>query len=471
MAVSTQRVLLNPREHLAYGQDFHTAGLMEHCGLTLLKKREGEYHWPHPDPELIITQNPDDLSDANFVAGMGNKVAVVAHVHCRWDYYTEDQKNIVHKTLLASTAGVVPAQFHKQEMEREFPHLPWYVAANGVRTDLFRPSTQKERDEFKYSHLISADTKLVGFAGRIESAKGIQVLKKICARIAAEPFVLFVQFPAWQEVREKAKAWARTEQFVQEIRALNPRKVIVWGDHHPRLNNRPVRFFDVFLTPSLSEVQPLVVLEALVSGVPVVATDATPFYAELRKEMPALEPSSMQIAPLDERFSQGATARESTLTDFEVTSLSQDLIDKIKNVGIYGYKEREQLSTQMILAGFAEASMNARFALIYDDVVERLRVKLQGVHSGGVYPLTLAYVDIAPTDVGVIRLLRDGVAVRIASAENPDIRTELLSTLNGQLRRDEQPNQFWFEVCQDPKRRQLELLSESEGAHLRHDEH
>jgi len=125
----------------------------------------------------------------------------------------------------------------------------------------------------------------------------------------------------------------------------------------------------------------------------------------------------------------------------------------------------------MILAGFAEASMNARFALIYDDVVERLRVKLQGVHSGGVYPLTLACVDIAPTDVGVIRLLRDGVAVRIASAENPDIRTELLSTLNGQLRRDEQPNQFWFEVCQDPKRRQLELLSESEGAHLRHDEH
>jgi hypothetical protein len=114
------------------------------------------------------------------------------------------------------------------------------------------------------------------------------------------------------------------------------------------------RFFDVFLTPSLSEVQPLVVLEALVSGVPVVATDVTPFYAELRKEMPALEPSSMQIAPLDKRFSQGATARESTLTDFEVTSLSQDLIDKIKNVGIYGYKEREQLYTQMILVGFTK---------------------------------------------------------------------------------------------------------------------
>src|ERR1700735_4159062 len=189
-----RRVLLCPRGHLAYGQDFQNAGLEEHCRLMSLTKSEGGYRWPYSDrPELVISQNPDDADDANFIAGLDDTTASVVHVHCRWEYFDEKQKKVAEKALNNATFGIVPAEFHKTEMEKHFPNLIWHVASNGVRPDLFRPAKQHERNEFKIAHLLSTDTKLVGYTDRIESSKAIEILREICRRIANEPFALLVQ--------------------------------------------------------------------------------------------------------------------------------------------------------------------------------------------------------------------------------------------------------------------------------------
>jgi 1,2-diacylglycerol-3-alpha-glucose alpha-1,2-glucosyltransferase len=452
-----RRVILCPRDHLAYGQDFHNAGLMEHCGLTMLRKGVPRYEWSGRDPELIITQNPDDPSDADFIAGKGSSVPSVAHIHCRWEYFDDGQKEHIERTLANVVAGITPAEFHRAEMERLFPRVSWHVGANGVRSDLFRPATKRQRDEFRLTNLLSPDTKLVGFAGRIESAKGTEILKEIGKLIADQPFALFIQFPAWQAIRERVGTWERCKSLLQEIRDLCPRKVILWADTDPRFNNRPARFLDVFLCPSLSEVQPLVVLEALASGVPVVATDATPFYRELRDLLPASLRSSLQIAPLPARLRQGNTPRKSELQ--EAAGLAGALVELINTVDVSDYRQREMLASAILAAGFSESSMNARISAIYDQVVQAFDAGQRGLRAGETYPMTRIYVDHAPTEIGVVEYIRDGRVVHVADAS---FTGGLLSGLRAAMKSendDERATHFRFETCDDPKQRLSELLA------------
>jgi 1,2-diacylglycerol-3-alpha-glucose alpha-1,2-glucosyltransferase len=451
-----RRVILYPRDHLAYGQDFHSAGLVEHCALTILRRPEdsASYRWSGADPELIITQNPNDSGDADFAAGMGRKVPIVAHMHCRWDYFDDDEKELVSRTLDNVAAAITPAEFHRREMQSLFPHVSWHVGANGVRPDLFRPANKRERDEFKLAHLLPPDTKLVGFTGRIELAKGVQILKEIGRLIADEPFALLIQFPAWQAIHEsRPKMWERSKSLLQEIRDLCPRKVILWPDTAPRFNDRPVRFLDVFLFPSLSEVQPLVVLEALASGVPVVATDSTPFYQELRALFPDELQSALRVEPLPPWLKQGSTRRKTELKDEEAVELAQALVKLIRDIQIPEYRQRELLASAILEAGFSEASMNARINSIYDQVIQGFPAQKRGVTAGKIFALTQVYVDLAPTEPGNIEFFVGGAVIRVKDAAVGDgIRAaleEALTATDGK----ERPTHFRFEVSRDPMKR------------------
>lgn len=368
------KVLLCSRGFLAYGQDFLNAGIAQHCSLSKLYKEGEKFIWPFPgtDPELVVTQNPDDPADSSFIARFAGEVPSVVHIHYRWDYFSEVQKKNISRTLEFATAGVVPADFLKREMEALFPRVKWYSVANGVRDDLFRPSTNATREEFRERHLLKKDTKVVGFTGRLENAKGIQILEAICNRIDEEPFSLFIQFPDWQAIRDQEKVLKRYYAFADKLKALNPRKVVIWGDQSPRFNNRPVRFFDVFLTTSLSEVQPLVVLEALVSGVPVVATNSTPVFREIQERIPTtnVPPKWLQIEPLPDRLNQGATASNSSLTKDESLDLADRLIACVNDVDVYSDRKRELLSSILVKTGFTEASMNSKLSDVYQEVIQ-----------------------------------------------------------------------------------------------------
>jgi glycosyltransferase involved in cell wall biosynthesis len=461
MADSTRgRYILVPRQHLAYGQDFNIAGMAEHCKLSYLFKRDGKYHLDGIVPELVVSQNPDDPADAALFSELREKAATVAIQHCRWNFFDELQKTNVEKTLASATLCVAAADFHRDEMKSRFSNTAWRVAANGVRPDIFRPATLSERQEFRHSNLIDPSHLLVGFVGRLEPAKGTQILKRFAEKIKGRPVALFVQFPGWQAIREKEPVWKSYTDYAQEIRLSNHQQVVARPDLHPRATDRPARFFDLLLLPSLSEVQPLVVLEALACGVPVIATDSTPFLNRLRKSMPAIS-DCLTLIELDERFKQGNVARTTIFTDEEVDDLTDKILDRLTNVNPFDFSRRERISSAVLEYGFSEASMNGRLSSIFDEAVEQFDAEANGGKQLKRYPLRAAYIGKAPEQIGVMEFFRGNDLVKVTSVTEPSegIRSHLALELSRQ--NDEQESKithFLYEVCDNPQKRALELL-------------
>lgn len=457
------KVILSPRDYLAYGQDFQIAGMRQHCNLFSLYKSGENYRWQYPsDPDLVVTQNPDDPADSSFIARLGGEVPSMAHVHCRWDYFTDIQQKNIRRTIKHVTAGVVPADFLKREMEALFPQVDWHSVPNGVRVDLFRPSTKIDRDEFRQRHLLPKEMKLVAFSGRLENAKGIQILEAMCKQLSSEPFALFIQFPNWQKIREQEHVRDRYYEIAHRLRQINPKQVIVWGDEAPRFNDRPVRFCDVFLSTSLSEVQPLVVLEALASGVPVVATDSTPDYAEFVRRIPTSIGSQkwLELQPLPPRLKQGAVARSSSLSNNEASDLADALITKINNMSVHDDRQRELLSTMVVQSGFTEATMNARLLQLFDGIIQEFKNENGQLESGETYPLSGEAAKRVPEAAGVVCLLKNNDLAHIWGT--PNIRNQILLLLEGSDPRDiTGATHFRFELTEEWKARETEMLDEN----------
>jgi glycosyltransferase involved in cell wall biosynthesis len=120
--------------------------------------------------------------------------------------------------------------------------------------------------------------------------------------------------------------------------------------------------------PSLSEVQPMVVLEALSSGVPVVVTRSTKFFGELGKLN--LGATAFGAVDLPERFDEGSAGVAELVAADNPARIAHNLIDAINLVPRYDYAQRVALSKQADLAGFSDATMYKRYLRLYDEAIE-----------------------------------------------------------------------------------------------------
>jgi len=364
------KLLLLPRQYLIAGQDFLVSSMVTQCGLSLLLKPEDRYSIPTTRPELVVSVNPQERCDADFLQAMFNSVPIVVHLHHQLEYLEGAKRSDAIRSLSFASAIIVPAQFLRRKVKALFPHIPVHVVPNGVPEKLFYPATPEERSAFRVQNGISGTPLLVGIVGPMTEAKGLQVIRNMCSRMDDQDFALFIQYPDWQAITDGVGASYR--QIASELKARSPAKIVVWPDSMPRFAPRPVRYLDVLIAPSLSEVQPLTTLESLVSGVPVIATRSTPFYEELLEA--GVRYRWCRTIPLPKRFREGSReVSQLDLTEEEAGAIAKNIIGVLGNHQPISDRARQTMIRKMKKLGFSESVMCDSFREIYDDTLVRFR--------------------------------------------------------------------------------------------------
>jgi len=364
------KLLLLPRQHLMAGQDFLVASMVAQCNLSLLLKPRDRYSIPHERPELVVSINPHEDCDADFLQATFNSAPIVVHLHHQLDYFEGAKRTNAIRSLSFASEIVVPAEFLSRKIKMLFPHIPVHVVPNGVAEKLFHPASPDERSVFRARSGISGTQVVAGIVGPMTEAKGLQIVSSICSMMDEEAFALLLQYPDWKAVTETVGT--SYGQIAGELKARSPAKIALWRDQTPRLAPRPVRCLDVLIAPSLSEVQPLTILEALMSGVPIIATRSTPFYEELLEA--GLRYRWCRTIPLPKRFREGSREiSQLTLSGEEAESIAKNIVGVLRDNPPISERERQVLARKMIKLGFVETAMCRSFRDVYAEAIRRFR--------------------------------------------------------------------------------------------------
>lgn len=134
---------------------------------------------------------------------------------------------------------------------------------NGVDTDIFHPINGTYKKEIRKIFGIVSDEKVIGTVCRLEPVKNICLLINCMKHIIKE-------IPACKLIivgdgREKEKLIKLTDELnlTKSIKFLGERSDI----------EKVMRLFDIFVLPSLSEGTSMTILEAMASGLPVIASE------------------------------------------------------------------------------------------------------------------------------------------------------------------------------------------------------
>ncbi|AIE83673.1 glycosyl transferase, group 1 [Fimbriimonas ginsengisoli Gsoil 348] len=309
------RILLNPRSRPVYGQDFMARQSLEQFKIGLYDADQGSFPSPLARPSLIVSQNPDSEAESIFLAEVEADRRVI-HCHLQWPYLDPFQKYWLTQSAHVADVRITPAEFLAKRL-REETGVDWVTVQNVVDGSRFYPSKRAERLAFRSKHGISESEFVVIVVGRIESAKGLQVIRSLAKKLITG-LRLLVQYPH-----------ERFDKLAESIKAQNPNQVTLLRDGDGDLD-RPIRHADLLLSPSLMEVAPLVALESLASGVRVVATDSTPFYSDeasfaVASDDLALVPFVEPVRSLLKRCSRCELA----LPEVEVERLAQTILGEI----------------------------------------------------------------------------------------------------------------------------------------------
>ncbi len=351
------KVLLRPRAEVAYGQDFLIDTLARDFRLKLLRAGDSGYGKQATNFDLVISMNLDGKADSDYVLNLPANIPVVAHVHCRPSYYSPEQMHHLSSALERVSVGIVPALFLQRELQARYPNVDWRLVYNGVDRNRFRVAEDKERKVLRQKHGIKDDLKLVAFVGRLERAKGLQILQEFCRQIAGTRLALLIQFPS-----NTAKTIELYSETATALRDICPERIFIHRDEDYN-SDRPVRHADILLTTSLSEVCPLVVLEAFMAGIPVVGTHATPFYDELSQL--GIPVNSFRFVPLPKEGNFEVERSKLTVDQPAAKTIAEQLIKIAAQWPHSSTEEKHSLSRAAYAAGFDQQTMSDLFQRIY----------------------------------------------------------------------------------------------------------
>ena len=355
------RYLLTSRDRPTYGQDF----VMRETEVALTMTRlepgpEGSFDLPE-DARLIVSHDLTYEDAARCFQIAPREVVRIAHTHLQWSFSPCLIQQRVERGLSRCDVGIVPAKFLMDDLSSRFPNVSWHLVHNGVNAQRFYVRNSVERAKFKSTLGLSTTDTLCAFVGRPELAKGTEILEEVILLLSTTPCHLLLQYPTFLDGDRKVFS-----KEAERLASLNPERVHLYPDSNPAAD-RPIGYCDVLIQPSLQEVASLTVLEALMSGIPVVATRASPFYEELYLA---------QFLTLVERPANKSwdTLHQGLLRiDDKVAArqVAEKILSTVEDVGVSANALRETIRALAIRAGGDANAMIAATGAIYDEVAPK----------------------------------------------------------------------------------------------------
>jgi 1,2-diacylglycerol 3-alpha-glucosyltransferase len=142
-------------------------------------------------------------------------------------------------------------------------HRPHRVVSNPIDTDMFIPAATDERDALRARFGLNSPT--ITYAGRLGPEKNIDVLLRAVALLSDHGIAAELVIAGHGSHEPKLRKLAKELRIVPRVRFV--------GSLSQEDLARLLRASDIFAIMSTSETQSMVLLQAMASGVPVVAAD------------------------------------------------------------------------------------------------------------------------------------------------------------------------------------------------------
>jgi len=232
-------------------------------------------------PDIIHIQDPFFISQSLALEAKKRKISVIATQHCSLKFplsYLKLPKFLQRTTtktmvkILATFFNnyckvlITPSEFIKKEVAKWGINIPIEVISNGINVEEFATSRISEEFLKKYKIEDFISKPIILYSGRIDKDKNLETLIKVIPLVLKEVDVHFL-FLGGGDLKEK---------LINQLASRNcsfKKNVCFLGPIQPQ-DADLVKFYRlaaVFVIPSLIEAQNLATMEAMASGLPIVA--------------------------------------------------------------------------------------------------------------------------------------------------------------------------------------------------------
>lgn len=226
-------------------------------------------------PDIVHSHHPYLIGDSAMRVAAKYEVPLIFTFHTlyeRYTHYVPGDSPALKRFVIALSTGYAnlcdyvfaPSQGIADLLRQRGVETPIEVIPTGISVERF---THGDRAGFRSGLELPRDAFVVGFVSRIAPEKNIEFLSEAVALFLREEknayFLIVGKGPLENEIRD----FFRQKGLVDRFRFL--------GILHGKELVNAYHSMDVFVFASQTETQGLVVTEAMASGAPVVAIDAT----------------------------------------------------------------------------------------------------------------------------------------------------------------------------------------------------
>ncbi len=251
--------------------------------------------------------------------------------------YPEGRPKIrrLNERLFKALGGVFAVGPHfAEQIREEYPEFREKVWSNplGVDVTLFQPGTSQEKEGWKKEFGFRVETPVVLYVGDLHPLKGVPEILLLIPRLLDLDigFVFVGKGPLLESIQDKIQTGCPGFSSCRVFPYLE------LGDL--------VRFYqnaDFFLFPSHIEGSPTVLLEAIASGLPVIASDIPPNHDAVSEgengrffsvgDVDELESLIREFLLKEDHSNQRKASRERALRDFDALENAKSLLSFLSN--------------------------------------------------------------------------------------------------------------------------------------------